>query len=98
MSLTLTPNAVAAVKGIVSAARDAPATTGVRIVSGSGSDATTFHLSVAAAPATGDEVIEENGARIFVEGDAAALLQEKKLDAFFRDENDVAFVIVTDAA
>jgi iron-sulfur cluster assembly protein len=43
-------------------------------------------------PAEDDEVIEEQGARVFLEPDAASLLGDKALDASVK-ENQVAFTI-----
>ena len=51
-----------------------------------------FQLSVVPVPAEDDEVIEEQGARVFLEPDAASLLDDKVLDAKF-EENNVAFTI-----
>jgi iron-sulfur cluster assembly protein len=51
-----------------------------------------FQLSVVPVPAEDDEVIEEQGARIFLEPDAASLLDNKVLDAKL-EQNKVAFTI-----
>ena len=44
-------------------------------------------------PAEDDEVIEEHGARVFVESEAASLLDDKLLDATV-DHDQVAFLIL----
>jgi Fe-S cluster assembly iron-binding protein IscA len=44
-------------------------------------------------PAEDDAVIEERGARVFVDADAAALLADKMLDATV-DQDQVAFTVV----
>jgi iron-sulfur cluster assembly protein len=51
-----------------------------------------FQLSVVALPAEDDEVIEEQGARVFLDREAAALLEDKVLDAGV-EANEVAFTI-----
>jgi iron-sulfur cluster assembly protein len=51
-----------------------------------------FHLSVVPLPAEDDEVIDEQGARVFLEPEAASLLEEKVLDAN-PEEDQVAFTI-----
>ena len=51
-----------------------------------------FQLSVVPVPAEDDEVIEEHGARVFLEPDAASLLDDKVLDATL-EQNKVAFTI-----
>ena len=51
-----------------------------------------FQLSVVPVPAEDDEVIEEQGARVFLEPDAASLLDDKVLDAQL-EQNKVAFTI-----
>jgi Fe-S cluster assembly iron-binding protein IscA len=48
-------------------------------------------------PAEDDEVIEERGARVFLEPEAASLLDDKVLDASV-DENQVAFTIADQIA
>ena len=55
-----------------------------------------FKLRVVPLPAEDDEVIEEHGARIFVEAEAAALLEDKVLDANV-DHNQVAFTVIDQA-
>ena len=51
-----------------------------------------FQLSVVPVPAEDDEVIEEHGARVFLEPDAASFLDDKVLDAKL-EQNKVAFTI-----
>jgi hypothetical protein len=48
-----------------------------------------FQLSVVRLPAEDDEVIEDQGARVFLEPEAASLLDDKILDASF-EQNQVA--------
>lgn len=51
-----------------------------------------FELSVVPLPAEDDEVIEEQGARVFLEPEAASLLDDKVLDASV-EQDQVAFTI-----
>ena len=51
-----------------------------------------FQLSVVSLPAEDDEVIEEQGALVFIEPEAASLLDDKVLDASV-EQNQVAFTI-----
>lgn len=94
MSLTLTENAVEAVREIVASAPEAQASSGVRIVAHENADGpASFELSIASMPAADDEVIEEQGARVFLETTASDLLESKALDARVDDDRHVAFVI-----
>jgi iron-sulfur cluster assembly protein len=90
--LALTDNAVEAVKAIVSSSDKDPETGGLRMVAGPEATQANFHLSVAALPAEDDEVIEEQGARVFLDTEAAALLDDKVLDASV-GQSQVAFTI-----
>jgi Fe-S cluster assembly iron-binding protein IscA len=51
-----------------------------------------LQLSVVALPAEDDEVIEEQGVRVFLEPEAAALLDDKVLDASI-EQDQVEFTI-----
>jgi iron-sulfur cluster assembly protein len=53
---------------------------------------TNLQVSVVPLPAEDDEVIEEQGARVFLEPEAASLLEDKVLDASV-EQNQVAFTI-----
>jgi Fe-S cluster assembly iron-binding protein IscA len=93
MSLTLTETAVDAVRAII-AAQDAPATSGVRIVAEQVERGKyEFWLCVESQPADGDAVIEEDGARVFLGGAAAHLLDDKMLDARVDEGSNPGFVI-----
>jgi Fe-S cluster assembly iron-binding protein IscA len=54
-----------------------------------------LQVSVVPLPAEDDEVIEEQGASVFLEPEAAALLDDKVLDATV-EHNQVAFTIADD--
>lgn len=53
---------------------------------------TNLELSVVPLPAEDDEVIEEQGARVFLKLEAASLLDDKVLDASV-EQNQIAFAI-----
>ncbi|HEY7143653.1 MAG TPA: Fe-S cluster assembly protein HesB [Streptosporangiaceae bacterium] len=89
--LTLTDNAVTAIRGLTSQ-RELPAETGLRIMT-PGAGAPSFQLALAEAPMAGDQVVEEGGARVFLEAAAAAVLDDKALDAQVNEQGDVAFSI-----
>jgi len=88
----LTDDAVQAVRDIVSASGDLAETGGLRMVAERSGIQTSVALSVVPLPAEDDEVIEEEGARVFLEPKAAALLEDKVLDISF-EEDQVAFTI-----
>lgn len=94
--LTLTTGAVQVIR-TVTANPDLPPETGIRIATGvNGSEA--LSLSVAPAPEAGDQVVEEEGARVYLEPTAAILLDDKTLDAEVDPQGDVAFTIGQDNA
>ena len=93
--LTLTENAAEAVRNIVAATPEAGGeSAGLRIFAQSVPDAPTVELGVAVveAPADGDEVIEEEGARVFLDSATTDYLEDKVLDASGSDEG-VRFTI-----
>jgi iron-sulfur cluster assembly protein len=84
--LTLSQSAVEAVDNLLSTP-EIPDEAGLRIRPAGESQLT---VELAAEPAPGDQVIEEAGARVFVDSDAAPMLDNAELDA--RMEGDqVAF-------
>ncbi len=89
--LTLTDSAVSAIRTLTSQP-DLPQDTGLRIMTQSDQGAG-FQLALAEAPAAGDQVVEEGGARVFVEPTAAAALDDKALDAQVNEQGDLAFRI-----
>ena len=90
--LALTDGAAQAVKNIVSSSDELPETGGLRLVAERAGTQANFHLSVVALPAEDDEVIEEHGARVFLEPEAASLLDDKILDASV-EQNEITFAI-----
>ncbi len=76
--LHLTDNAKAAISGITSQS-GLPETGGVRITLTP--DADQVELSLSPEPESSDQVIDEDGARVFVEEAATPLLDQHTLDA-----------------
>lgn len=77
--LTLTENANNVVKSIVEQASGTPAA-GLRI-SQDAPDSPALHVMPTEGPQPGDHVMEESGARVFLEETAAVTLDDKVLDA-----------------
>ncbi len=71
---------------------DLPEGAGLRIASDTGAPE---DLSVAAAatPEAGDQVVDEQGARIFVDSSVVALLDDKVLDARVDDGGGAEFLV-----
>jgi iron-sulfur cluster assembly protein len=90
--LALTDTAVQAVKDIVSASEQTSETGGLRLAAERVGAQANLQLSVVSLPAEDDEIIEEEGARLFLEPEAASLLDDKVLDASV-EHNQVAFTI-----
>lgn len=91
--LALTDSAVEAVKEIVSSSGEVSETGGLRMTAEQTGEKATFKLRVVPLPAEDDAVIEEHGARVFVEANAVTLLDDKILDATI-ERNQVAFSFV----
>jgi len=84
--LTLTPSAVEAVDALLHDG-SAPDDAGLRI---SATDQAQLTAEIAPAPAPGDQVIEESGARVFVDPAAAQMLDNAQLEAHTEGDH-VAF-------
>jgi iron-sulfur cluster assembly protein len=89
--LTLTDSAVTAIRTLTSQP-ELPEDTGLRIMA-QDEGAPSFQVTLAETPVAGDQVIEEDGARVFLEANAAAALDDKALDAQVDDEGTVAFTV-----
>lgn len=76
--LTLTENACTAVHDLAERA-GIPQEGGLRIAESE--QRGSFELSLVAAPVDGDELIEQAGARVFVEPTTAVVLADQELDA-----------------
>ncbi len=91
--LALTDRAVEAVKDIVSSSEEAPQTSGLRWTADQDGGRAGFKLKLVPIPAEDDQIIDEQGARVFVDAQAAQLLDHKVLDARI-DEHEVAFTFI----
>ncbi len=89
--LMLTDSAVSAIRSLTSQP-DLPEETGLRIMK-QGEETPSFQLALTEGPAAGDQVVEAGGARVFLEADAAAVLEDKALDAQVNEQGDLAFHI-----
>ena len=80
--LVLTESAAEVVKALT-ATPDAPDTAGLRIASSAANSANPGGLQVSAAPGpdANDQVLEADGAHVYLEPQAAAFLEDKVLDA-----------------
>ena len=88
--LTLTDSAVTVIRDLTER-QEAPDRAGVRIaVEQSGSLA----VSIAPAPLEGDKVLDESGARLFLDSEAAVALEHKALDAGIDPAGSVKFAVV----
>jgi Fe-S cluster assembly iron-binding protein IscA len=93
--LTLTPHATDAIERILEAPT-LPEGAGIRIAPAPPTASATvgrdLQVTIAEEPDHNDEVIEEEGARVFVEGTVTEYLADKQLDARVVDER-VGFTI-----
>jgi iron-sulfur cluster assembly protein len=91
--LTLTDQATSAVKTITAQFPDI-SEGGVRI-QGSGSPESQFQLSVVPGPQPADSVVENDGARVFLDTDAAVVLDDRVLDAQVDGQGGVQFAVTS---
>jgi len=89
--LTLTENANTVVKSIIDQAGTGQQA-GLRI-SQDEPDSPALHVMPSEAPQPGDQVLDEDGARVFLEETAAATLDDKVLDAQVDANGGVQFTI-----
>ena len=89
--LTLTENASTVVRTIVDQS-DAGQEAGLRI-SQDAPDSPALHVIPTQAPQPGDQVLEDSGARVFLEETASVTLDDKVLDAQVDDNGGVQFTI-----
>jgi iron-sulfur cluster assembly protein len=88
--LTLTDNAATEIRNLTHDP-EVPGGCGVRIATDPAGGG--LSLALAATPAEDDQVLEEGGARVFLEPEAAVLLDDKALDAGIDDAGQVRFSI-----
>ena len=89
--LTLTENACDVVKTITAQSTQTDGA-GLRI-SPQDADPSALTVAPAEAPETSDKVVEKSGARVFVEENAAAVLDDKVLDAQVDQTGSVQFAL-----
>ena len=89
--LTLTENASTIVKDITTQPGLAE-TAGLRITSEESAEPT-FAVSAAEAPEPGDQTVEQDGATVSLDQDAALMLDDKVLDAAVDPEGRVEFAL-----
>lgn len=88
--LTLTDRAAATIRTLTSQP-GIPADTGLRM-SLQDSEAGTLALSLE-SPQPDDAIIEDGGARVFVQRDAADIVEDRELDAELDDEGRASFML-----
>ena len=81
--LAITTAAADAIKAIVSSSEDVPEEGGLRIAATGAADGggTALAVELAEEPAAGDQVVDEHGAHVFLEPQAAVALDAAVLDA-----------------
>lgn len=96
--LLLTETAAEVVKAITSTPQS-PEGTALRIESSvpQPADPAALQLSTAVAPAENDQIIEAGGARVYLEPEAAAYLDDKVLDAQLDQEGQAHFSLAVQA-
>jgi Fe-S cluster assembly iron-binding protein IscA len=92
--LTLTDTASTEIRNII-ADPEVPDGCGLRIANDPAAGGLT--LTLATAPAEDDQVLDENGARVFLEPQAAMMLDDKALDAAHDDNGQLRFTVAADA-
>lgn len=92
--LTLTDNASTEIRNIV-ADPQVPDGCGLRIANDPAAGGLT--LTLASAPAEDDQILDENGARVFLEPQAAQLLDDKALDAATDGDGQLRFTVAGQA-
>jgi Fe-S cluster assembly iron-binding protein IscA len=88
--LTLTQNASTQIRTLINQP-ELPHGCGMRIANDPVTNNLT--LSLAATPVDGDAVVDDAGARVFLDAEAAALLDDKALDATSDPNGQLQFTI-----
>ncbi|MCX4474124.1 Iron-sulfur cluster biosynthesis [Micromonospora sp. MW-13] len=86
--LTMTDNAVLVIRDLT-VQEDVAQDGGLRIAADA--DAGSLTIELVPEPAQGDQVVDNQGARIFLDSDAAELLSDTSVDASVDDEGIVQF-------
>ncbi|MCG5218671.1 Fe-S cluster assembly protein HesB [Streptosporangium sp. KLBMP 9127] len=91
--LTLTTDAVVAIRDLT-AQEEPSGETGLRLSTKSDNGAgTSLDASISGGPQLGDEILEAEGARVFVESAIVSYLDDKTLDAEVAQEGGVTFLV-----
>jgi iron-sulfur cluster assembly protein len=88
--LAVTDNAATAIRDITSQ-EAVPPGAGLRIAADDNGGSLT--LSLVAEPYEGDQVVDSSGARLFLDSEAALLLDDKELDVAVDPSGDVQFAV-----
>jgi iron-sulfur cluster assembly protein len=88
--LAVTENATSVIQQLTDTP-ELPDGAGLRIASSD--EAPSLTVAPAGAPEDGDEVVENRGARLFLEPQAAEMLDDKVLDARVNDAGGVEFLV-----
>ncbi|MBQ1042541.1 MULTISPECIES: iron-sulfur cluster biosynthesis family protein [unclassified Micromonospora] len=86
--LTMTDNAVLVIRDLA-AQQDVGDAGGLRIAADT--EAGSLSIELVPEPVGGDQVVDTEGARIFLDSDAAELLNDTSVDAVVDDEGVVQF-------
>ncbi|WP_446218739.1 adhesin [Micromonospora sp. IBHARD004] len=86
--LSMTDNAVMVIRDLATQ-QDVGQDGGLRIAADT--DAGSLSIELVPQPAQGDQVVDNEGARIFLDADAAELLHDTSVDATVDDEGIVQF-------
>lgn len=88
--LAVTENATSVIQQLTDRP-ELPDGAGLRI--STAADAPNLTVAPAGTPEEGDQVVESGGARVFLESEAAAMLDDKVLDARVNDAGGVEFLV-----
>jgi iron-sulfur cluster assembly protein len=89
--LTLTDSATAEIRNLIANNPEVPDDAGVRIATTP--DGSNLSLTLALVPSEDDAVLDEGGARVFLEPTAAELLDDKALHAAVDEQGQVQFAL-----
>jgi iron-sulfur cluster assembly protein len=92
--LTVTDNATDVIRQLTDRP-EMPDSAGLRIAGSEEADNLT--VSPADNPEEGDQVVENEGARVFLEAEVAVMLDDKVLDARVNDSGGVEFLVAARA-
>jgi iron-sulfur cluster assembly protein len=89
--LDLTANATSVIRSIAERP-ELPDEAGLRVATGGG-DSGHFSVAATGAPEQGDLIVEKEGARVFLDPQAAVILDDKVLDVQVGEEGKVEFLL-----